>query len=151
MERLQKWAQVAEITGAAAVVISLLYVGYQVRENTAATQSQTEMNLFGLSTELHAWYQDPAFVALVAKANADYDALSDAERMQLERFVMTGLDLWAYAWKSFQRGTLDAGEWKAWDGFFAGEMRTESWRRTFDKFRYGYADSFKQHVDSAGE
>ena len=149
MERLQKWAQVAEITGAAAVVISLLYVGYQVRENTAATQSQTEMNLFGLSTELHAWYQDPDFVALVAKANADYDALSHAELMQLERYVMTGLDLWAYALKSYRRGTLDASEWKAWNGFFVGEMRTESWRRTFEKFRYGYADGFKEHVDGA--
>ena len=37
MERLQQWAHVAEITGAVAVVISLLYVGYQVSENTAAT------------------------------------------------------------------------------------------------------------------
>ena len=36
MERLQKWAHIAEITGAVAVVVSLLYVGYQVRENTAA-------------------------------------------------------------------------------------------------------------------
>ena len=148
MERLPKWAHIAEITGAVAVVVSLLYVGYQVRENTTAMQSQTEINLFSLSTELHAWYRDPVFVDLVARANADFDALSVAERMQLERFVMSGMDLWAYALKSFRRGTIDEEEWLAWNGFFSGEFESDPWRRIYAQYRHGYADSFRQHVDS---
>lgn len=67
MNKLQKWAHVAEITGALVVVLSLIYVGYQIRQNTAAQQSETELNLYNLTAVLDSWYQDPAFVSIVAK------------------------------------------------------------------------------------
>jgi len=35
-EKLQEWALVAEIVGAVAVVVSLIYVGVSVRQNTDA-------------------------------------------------------------------------------------------------------------------
>ena len=62
MERLQKWLHVAEITGAIAVVVSLLYVGFQIRENADAQKNQTEINLYTLTYELDSWYQDPAIM-----------------------------------------------------------------------------------------
>jgi len=37
--KLSEWASVAEIVGAAAVIISLAYVGYQVNDNTSAIRS----------------------------------------------------------------------------------------------------------------
>jgi hypothetical protein len=39
--RLSEWANVAEISGAAGVVISLVFVGFELRSNTEATQAAT--------------------------------------------------------------------------------------------------------------
>lgn len=149
MSKLEKWAHVAEIAGALAVVISLLYVGLQVRENTSAQLSQTEMNLFSLGYDLDAWYRDPAFVAIVAKADRDFESLSEVERMQLEKFVLGTLNLWAYAWKSHDRGQIDEEEWLAWDRWFAGEMQNGSWSNIYRRYSYGYHKDFRLHIENA--
>ena len=38
MTKIEKWAHIAEIVGVAAVVMSLIYLGYEVRQNTTAVQ-----------------------------------------------------------------------------------------------------------------
>ena len=147
MDRLQKWAHLAEIAGAIAVVISLVYVGYQINENTSAQQSQTELNLYSLTSDLDSWYQDSEFVAVVAKANRDFASLSEVERMQIEKHVLDGLNLWGYAWKSYGRGQIDEQEWQAWDRWFAGEMQNESWSSVYRKYSYGYHEDFQDHIN----
>lgn len=148
MERLQKWAHVAEITGAIAVVVSLLYVGIQIRENTDAQLSQTEMNLFSLGFQLDEWHMDPAFVAIVAKGEADYDALTELERRQFDRHVGMTLNLWAYAWKSHVRGQIDDEEWRAWDSWARAELEKPSWQTVYARIRHGYHLDFQRHLDA---
>jgi len=149
MNKLEKWAHVAEIAGAIAVVLSLIYVGYQIKQNTAAQQSETELNLYNLTAVLDSWYQDPAFVSIVAKANRDFESLSEVEQMQLEKHVLDGLNLWGYAWKSHGRGQIDEEEWLAWDRWFAGEMQNESWSNIYRRYSYGYHKDFQHHIENA--
>ena len=51
--KLSEWAHVAEITGAGAVVVSLMYVGYQVNDSTAAIRSSAANDA---SVSMQAWY-----------------------------------------------------------------------------------------------
>ena len=50
---LSEWANVAEIVGASAVIISLIYVGYQVNDNTSAIRSAAANDA---SVAMQAWY-----------------------------------------------------------------------------------------------
>ena len=49
--RLSELAQIAEIIAAVAVIVSLLYVGMEVRRNTAATQAATYQEVVQASNE----------------------------------------------------------------------------------------------------
>jgi hypothetical protein len=51
--KLSEWASVAEIIGAAAVIISLVYVGYQVNDNTSAIRSAAANDA---SVAMQSWY-----------------------------------------------------------------------------------------------
>jgi hypothetical protein len=51
--KLSEWASVAEIVGAAAVIISLIYVGYQVNDNTSAIRSAAANDA---SVSMQSWY-----------------------------------------------------------------------------------------------
>ncbi len=51
-DQLQKWALGAEIAGAVAVVITLGFLAFQMRENTNAVQAQTYQ---ALMQELNDW------------------------------------------------------------------------------------------------
>ena len=148
MDRLQKWAHIAEIAGAVAVVISLLYVGYQIRENTDAQLSATENNLFSLGFALDEWYLQPDFVEIVAKANSDFASLTEVERLRYERHVGMSLNVWAYALKSYTRGQIDEGEWVAWNNWFVGEMSKPAWAEVYENMRDGYHPDFRSHVDA---
>jgi hypothetical protein len=149
METLQKWAHVAEIAGAVAVVVSLLYVGYQIRENTDAQLSATENNLFNLGVALDEWYMDPGFVEIVANANSDFASLSAVERLRFARHVGMSLNLWTYAWKSYTRGQIDKGEWDAWNNWFVEEMDNPAWRTVYEEKCDGYHVDFQAHVDAS--
>ncbi len=43
---LEYWALIAEITGAIAVVLSVIYLGLQIRANTKVLRSQAHYNAF---------------------------------------------------------------------------------------------------------
>ena len=51
--KLTEWASIAEIIGAGAVVVSLLYVGLQVNDNTSAIRSTAANDA---TVTLQAWY-----------------------------------------------------------------------------------------------
>jgi hypothetical protein len=46
---LEYWALIAEIAGAIAVVMSVIYLGVQVRANTKVLRSQAHFNAFSLA------------------------------------------------------------------------------------------------------
>ena len=52
-QKLSDWASIAEIIGALAIVISLIYVGVQVNDSTRAVRSATASDAAALSM---AWY-----------------------------------------------------------------------------------------------
>lgn len=51
--KLSEWASVAEIIGAIAVIFSLIYVGYQVNDNTSAIRSAAANDA---SVTMQTWY-----------------------------------------------------------------------------------------------
>lgn len=53
--KLSDWASIAEVVGAIAIVISLIYVGIQVNDSTLAVRSSTATET---STAISSWYSD---------------------------------------------------------------------------------------------
>ena len=53
--KLSEWANVAEIVGAIAVIVSLLYVGLQLNDNTSAIRSAAANDA---SVSMQTWYLD---------------------------------------------------------------------------------------------
>ena len=53
--KLSDWASIAEVVGAIAIVISLIYVGIQVNDSTVAVRSATATET---SSAISSWYSD---------------------------------------------------------------------------------------------
>ena len=94
-ERLQEYAQLAEILGAVAIVVSLLFVGVQVRQSNSIATSDAIL----VSTQL--WigayrevYGSSESIAFFRKAINHCEDLSDDERGRF--FAMLGSFIAAY-------------------------------------------------------
>ena len=52
---LEYWALIAEIAGAIAVVMSVIYLGVQVRASTKVLRSQAHFNALSLASDRSRW------------------------------------------------------------------------------------------------
>ncbi len=84
---LSDWALVAEIASALAVVLSLAYVGYEIRQNTNAVLSNTQQSLLELVHGVDTWLQSESFADIAVRGDEDYSVLSPPERRQYDTYT----------------------------------------------------------------
>ena len=123
MAKLRKWAQIAEIAGAAAVVLSLLYVGYELRQNTSTSRVEGSQRLYELMVEVSSWENEPNMAIALVKAENDYDQLDAVERRLVFNLIWQYLNIWEQAYLSYQNGLLGEQEWNAWNSANCSEQR----------------------------
>jgi hypothetical protein len=123
--KLSDWASIAEILGAVAIVISLVYVGQQVREsarqtelNTNAVQAATLQGMVDLSTNyLIDTSLDREFIRTLGRAQADPGQLDEIEALQMQRIIRSQWLRYQGAYRHWQRGSLDDADWEAYIDF----------------------------------
>ena len=106
--KLKNWASVAEIIGALAVVISLIYVGIQVNDGAGAARSAAANDV---NVALQEWYMevgsDQHTSALLYRGLVSEQALPDEEEFQ---FLMMTHGFFLGVQNSYllaQEGTID--------------------------------------------
>ena len=119
-----------ELIGIVAVVVSLLILGYEIRQNTdtSAAQAIFELNESARQT-LFQEATDPDLAALISKAERDSSGLSERERYMYGRWVFAYLNLHESAWRYHRRGVIDDAEMVGWKTSFCGYMARASFRQ----------------------
>ena len=150
---LSEWAAVGEMVGTVAVFVSLIFVVFSIRQNTAAIHGSTENILFERIAETSAQViADPTLAAIIVKRKERSDDLTPVEAVRWEKYQLVHLDMWALAYNRHRRGLLATDQWEAWDGFFAAifssgpeRMPREQW----EALAYGYDSDFWQYVGTS--
>lgn len=80
--RLADWANIAEVVAAVGVIFSLVYVGFQVSENTQEIRTTNRQQLIGRAHEAtNRFAVSPQLSTIIAKV-ADGDSLTSSEAVQ---------------------------------------------------------------------
>lgn len=108
---LSEWANLAEVVGAAAVVVSLLFVGVQVRDNTAEIRATNRQQLVGRAHEAtRSFAVDPGLATILAKVESS-ESLSDAEAIQYGYLIRATLYDVQEGFVLNREGRLDDAYW----------------------------------------
>lgn len=135
--------------GAIAVIVSLLYVGSEIKRNTAAVRQSNHQAALDMGHEWDAWLKDDGFAETYVLANEDDTQLTPAQLVQLNVWIGQGMNIWEFVLASTEEGLLEEHSFAAWDRFFTGEIRDKVvWRRAWHEKREAYYDRFQLHVDS---
>ena len=149
-QKLSDWASVAEILGAAAIVVSLIFVGYQIRQNTdylRRTESNATMEQATAGRLLRV-----ELAEILVKSRQGVGALSEVEELKLHTyFSQIG---WA-AVQMFARGRAgfsDAEDWQ--NNALIPEIRTNPtadswWAQAKESFPSDFVDAFDQRLTSS--
>ena len=83
---LQDWSNLAQVIGGLTVVISLFYVGFQIKRNTSAVRSATAQ---AIHNNYGDWYMnlmgDAELNRIALKGLKDYSSLNEIEKAQFIR------------------------------------------------------------------
>ena len=109
---LADWANIGEVIGAISVVVSLAYVGVQIRENTAEMRATNRQQLVGRAHEATAGFAlSPELSAVLAKV-ASGDSLTSGERVQYGYLIRSMLYDVQEAMVLNREGRLDDAYWE---------------------------------------
>lgn len=104
----QKRSGVREVVGVASVVISLLFVGWEIRQNTKVARGQTRLELTALNNEfLERIRSDSEFSEIWRTAWNTEETLDEAAEYRIEFMMMQYLRLLENVHLQYQEGLLD--------------------------------------------
>ena len=147
--KLEKLALIAEIIGALAVVVSLIYVGVSIRQNTDAITAANHQNLLSMDIEKNAWFRDREFAELYVSALANIDGLSAAELRQFRTYVSDQINIWENLYVAHQTGLINDTIWEGYNQFYTGQMKLPAYRFIWEQYKDGWTGDFAMHVESA--
>ena len=147
MWSLKKMHRLGELTAAIAVVISLTFVGFEVRQNTTAVQSAAAQ---AVHENFAAWYSsvqgDPVLLSISTKGMRDYSSLSETEKAQFIAMFMTFCSHTQNAFYKWREGSLSPELWRGWEFVSMNFFSTPGGKDFWDERRYMFADAFQMYV-----
>src|SRR5215471_6255204 len=119
---LESASFVAQIVGGIAVVLSLLYVGVQIRQNTKATMMTAAQNLQATIGRIEEMMiTDPQFSELVMRSVQRED-VSPVDSWRMTLMCRNVLRTWQTAHYMYRTGVLDKALWQPQAVLLAGLM-----------------------------
>ena len=154
---LEKWALVAELTGGFAVVVSLVFVGYQIQQsneqaalNTTALQVTAYQQLIdGISDFNIQTIQNPELrsVRMSVEAGADFEDLTLEEREIFNAFLYLAYRNGDLAYLQFQKGIIDEERLRSGMGLLVNYLRIPTVRQHWDEAKNGFVADYRDYID----
>ncbi len=145
---LQEYALAAEIIGAAAVVVSLIYVGVSVNQNTNALLVANHQALVAMDQSTTDWLKDPAFASTMEIVSSDPDELSSVQIRQVHSYYAGKLNAWEFAFLTHQNEMMADNIWMGWDSHYRSVLKADSVRVFWQLDRENFSPTFRRYVDS---
>ncbi len=131
---LSNFAQIAEIVAAVGVIASLVYVGLELNENTAAVRAGTSQAIFDSSREFVldvAISEDLSRIRSIG--SPDLSQLTDLEA---DRFRGLVLGNWIYfqnVWIQWTLGVVDDRVWETYVRIFCAQLESPGTNQAFEE------------------
>jgi len=139
---------IGEVVGAAAVVISIVYLAVQIRQNTSSTRStvESEIALTLANSAFNA--ADGPIPEIIFRGIGDFDVLSDEEKARFVFYVLGWFRVWQLAYDQRMAGNLSNDSWESLELFISSAFTSPGVRRVWDVRGSTFKKSFRDYVES---
>lgn len=87
--KLKKWALVAEIVGGITIVLSLIFVGYEIQQNSRTQiRATTQTVVSEYNAALETLSQSAELACIYAQGVQDFSGLAGADQVRLSSFLL---------------------------------------------------------------
>ncbi len=139
---------VLEIISAAAVLLGLIFVGLELRQNTAAVSAQAIFELNDSSNNaFRDVAQNPQLSELISRGYADPQSLDENELDRFNYWLRSAFNSHESAWLYFKKGLIEEGDFAGWKGSLCGLLEQRGAQQFWIRNLGNYADGFVEDVN----
>ena len=114
-----QWSAIAEVISSLAILVTLIYLSIQTKQNTEATLASTRQTMITNDIEiLHASMENPSFYV---KLRTNHE-LTDEEDVRLQSWLIMLVRTREYQWLQYKNGLLDKQSWMAYLSGLRGNL-----------------------------
>ena len=141
-----------ELVSAAAVLIGLLFVGFELKQNTEAVEAATLQGITDASQDyLLLMAADSELNRIWRAANDDPHALSEADASKYFFILRAQWQRYQNAYLQWQRGAMSDTDWALYEMFICepgGSTTAQSKRLLWSEHRAALLNDFVQFVET---
>ena len=145
---LEQTYYITQIVAVFAVVISLFYVGLQVKQNTETLRINAQRDL---STEYirlqHVLAQNADLMEIFIRSETKPESLNNVERRRVWAILDTLIELAASEYYRFQKGVLPAYSWEPLARDLRIIMQLPIYQEVWSVRKHSYSDDFQEFIN----
>ena len=140
-------ANIGEIIAAVLVVVSLVYVALQIRQNTHALKVTAAQAYVGNYNTITAQLTDSDFAVLWRNGLQDFENLEPGEQVQFSAIIGQLMRVMESAFLQWKGGALEDQLWEASERALKDTFMTAGFRQWWQFRRMWYCDDFRDLCD----
>jgi hypothetical protein len=146
---LKKTALLAEVIGGVGIIVSILYLAFEVSESTKNTQISNHLALIELASEFkYLRMTNPDMTEIILRGSSDPTSLSETDQVRFRSYAFQALDIWETAFLMNESDVLPAGAWDVWNDAWCNILEKPGYRAIWDAGAGGfYISKFRDNVD----
>ena len=142
----------SEALGVVAVVASLIFVGFQIRQNAESTRSATVAQCLNISTSWAGTLgSDKATAAVFVRGLADPQSLDVEEKSQFAMLLLSLCRAHSNSQYQFRQGLLDEQIWTAVQRTMKTAFSQPGFAWWWPKYQEGFTEDFSKMVEELVE
>ncbi|MFO7587463.1 MAG: hypothetical protein R6X22_05260 [Gemmatimonadota bacterium] len=140
--------RVGELVATLAVVLSVIFVGIEIRQNSEAQiRAATQAAVSDYIGSLERITDNGDVACLYVKGVQDYHALSGSERLRFSAFYMSFYYQLQQMHRLAEEGSIDAETWSGFEGLLRETTRYPGVRQWFEVRRSWFGPAFQAYID----
>ena len=146
--KLERWTSIAEIAGAFAVVLSVVYLAVQVSDNNRLLRSQAHFNALTLGQRpLEMMIENENLSKIIVKCDNDPMSVDPADWERCERYYFMQFNSWEYFYYQYADGSIPPQLWRGADAYFKQEVLSNAgFARFWSEGQVAFDDPFRSYV-----
>ena len=151
MKKNASWKQTAELIGIAAIVASLIFVGFEIRQDQTIARAELATGTFDHYIGIDEALREPDFSSVFVKALTDAKSLTDEEMTRMNAFLDRVVRMWQRenylrALGIFQES--DRVVRQLAPGIFGNEYAQAWWKSSQSRFSSGIVERLSPTIES---
>jgi len=140
--RVSVWV---EAVGLVAVIVSLIFVGIEIRQNTTIASAQALLDLAAAANEiLLAQAEDENLALIIKRGDTGIQDLDETERARYDALVVSLWNTYEAAYAYHAKGVLSGNDYQPWLATACASYRYDSDRTVLNEAHITLNSSFEK-------